>query len=66
MLPAAEEEVLSPLAPSRAWGKERVFSFAAGVGLAALETHEGENRARGKKPHQGIFFRNCRLHVSAM
>jgi RHS repeat-associated protein len=66
MLPAAEEEILSPLAASSASGEERVFSFAAGVGLAALETHQGENRARGKKPHQGILSRNCRLHVSAM
>jgi RHS repeat-associated protein len=67
MLPAAEEEMLSPLAPSSAWAEERGgFSFAAGVGLAALETHQSENRARGKKTHQEIFSRNCRLHVSAM
>jgi len=66
MLPVAEEEMLSPLAPSRAWGEERVFSFAAGVGLAALETHQGANTTRAKKPHQGIFSENRRLRFSAM
>src|ERR1700735_4189107 len=64
MLPVAEEEMLSPLAPSSAWGEERVFSFAAGVGLAAIETHQGQNRARGKKPHQGNFSTNRALCVS--
>jgi YD repeat-containing protein len=66
MLPVAEEEMLSPLAPSSAWGEERVFSFAAGVGLAALETHQGANTTRAKKPHQGIFSKNRRLRFSAM
>jgi RHS repeat-associated protein len=66
MLPVAEEEMLSPLAQSRAWGEERVFSFAAGVGLAALETHQGANTTRAKKPHQGIFSENRRLRFSAM
>jgi hypothetical protein len=64
MLPVAEEEMLSPLAPSSAWGEERVFSFAAGVGLAVLETHQGEKQARGKKPHQGNFSTNRALRVS--
>jgi RHS repeat-associated protein len=66
MLPVAEEEMLSPLAPSSAWGEERVFSFVAGVGLAALETHQGANTTRAKKPHQGIFSKNRRLRFSAM
>jgi len=65
-LPVAEEEMLSPLAPSSAWGEERVFSSAAGVGLAALETHQGANTTRAKKPHQGIFSKNRRLRFSAM
>src|SRR5580692_11152549 len=66
MLPVAEEEMLSPLAPSSAWGEERVFSFAAGVGLAALETHQGANTTRAKKAHQGIFSKKRALRVSPM
>jgi len=65
-LPVAEEEMLSPLAPSSAWGEERVFSFAAGVGLAALETHQGANTTRAKKAHQGIFSKKRALRVSPM
>jgi hypothetical protein len=57
MLPAAEEEMLSPLAPSSAWGEERVFSFAAGVGLAALETHQDKNRLEAKNRIREIFRR---------
>jgi RHS repeat-associated protein len=49
MLPAAEERV-SVLASA-----EKVFSLAAGVDLAALETHQGAREAQGKKLHQGIF-----------
>src|SRR6202042_1136930 len=64
MLPVAEEEMLSPLAPSSAWGEERVFSFAAGIGLAALDTHQGAREAQGKKPHQGNFSTNRALRVS--
>ena len=44
---------------------EKIFFLAAGVALAALETHQGTNVARGKKPHQGIFFRNRTIAVGA-
>jgi RHS repeat-associated protein len=49
MLPAAEERI-----PALGSGEE-IFSLAAGVALAALETHQGAHAAQGKKPHQGIF-----------
>jgi hypothetical protein len=60
MVPAAEEEMLSPLAPSSAWGEERVFSFVAGAGLAALETHQSENRGSRQKTTSGEFFDKSR------
>ena len=52
MLPAAKERI-----PALASGEE-TFSLAAGVALAALETHQGPHAAQGKKPHQGIFSKN--------
>ncbi|MGA3107682.1 MAG: RHS repeat-associated core domain-containing protein [Terriglobales bacterium] len=57
MLPAAEERTLALTSA------EETFSLAAGVALAALETHQGANAARGKKPHQGIFSKNRALRV---
>jgi YD repeat-containing protein len=60
MSPAAEERI-----PALA-SAEKVFSLAAGVDLAALETHRGAREAPGKKPHQGIFSKNRRLRVGAM
>jgi RHS repeat-associated protein len=59
MLPAAEERI-----PALASGEE-IFSLAAGVAVAALETHQGANAAQGKKPHQGIFSRNRTIAVGA-
>src|ERR671922_2963897 len=55
---AAKQEMLAPFAPSSAWSGDEIFSLAAGVDLAALETHQGANAARGQKPHQGIFSKN--------
>src|SRR5271169_6476348 len=57
MLPAAEERT-----PALTSGEE-TFSLAAGVALAALETHQGPHAAQGKKPHQGIFSKNRALRV---
>ena len=45
---------------------EESFFLAAGVAVAALETHQGANTTRAKKPHQGIFSKNRRLRFSAM
>ncbi len=58
MLPAAKERI-----PALASGEE-IFSLAAGVALAALETHQGAHEAQGKKPHQGIFSKNRTIAVS--
>jgi YD repeat-containing protein len=66
MLPAAKEEILSLLAPSSAWSGGAIFSLAAGVAPAALETHPGTRTAQGKKPHQGVFRKNRALRVSGM
>ena len=60
MLPAAEERT-----PALTSGEE-TFSLAAGVDLAALETHQGLHAAQGKKPHQGIFSKNRALRVGAI
>jgi RHS repeat-associated protein len=60
MLAAAKEKTLAPLASA-----EEIFSLAAGVDVAALETHQGENAARGKKPHQGIFSKKRKIAVGA-
>jgi YD repeat-containing protein len=57
MLPAAEERT-----PALTSGEE-IFSLAAGVALAALETHQGAREAQGKKLHQGIFSKNRALRV---
>src|SRR5580658_9536361 len=57
MLPAAEERT-----PALTSGEE-IFSLAAGVALAALETHQGLHAAQGKKPHQGIFSKNHALRA---
>src|SRR5580700_5993330 len=57
MLPTSEERI-----PALANGEE-IFSWAAGVALAALETHQGPHAAQGKKPHQGIFSKNRALRV---
>src|SRR5580700_3955649 len=57
MLPTAEERI-----PALANGEE-IFSWAAGVALAALDTHQGARKAQGKKPHQGIFSKNRALRV---
>jgi RHS repeat-associated protein len=57
MLPTAEERI-----PALANGEE-IFSWAAGVALAALDTHQGAREAQGKKPHQGIFSKNRALRV---
>src|SRR5580693_10019517 len=57
MLPTAEERI-----PALANGEE-IFSWAAGVALAALDTHQGAHEAQGKKPHQGIFSKNRALRV---
>jgi RHS repeat-associated protein len=59
MLPAAEERT-----PALTSGEE-IFSLAAGVDLATLETHQGPHAAQGKKPHQGIFSRNRTTTVGA-
>jgi RHS repeat-associated protein len=60
---AAKEETLpSPMVRNG----EKIFFLAAGVAVAALETHQGANAARGKKPHQGIFSKNRRLRVGAV
>jgi RHS repeat-associated protein len=57
MLPTSEERI-----PALANGEE-IFSWAAGVALAALDTHQGAHEAQGKKPHQGIFSKNRALRV---
>ena len=59
MLPAAEERT-----PALTSGEE-IFSLAAGVALAALETHQGARAAQGKKTHQGIFSKNRTIAVGA-
>jgi len=59
MFPAAKDETFTPLASG-----EEIFFLAAGV-VVALETHQGETGARGKKPHQGIFSRNRAIAVGA-
>jgi YD repeat-containing protein len=66
MLPAAKQEMLSPFAPSSARSGEGVFSFAAGVPLAARESHQGVYAPRGKKPHQGIFSKNRTLRIGGI
>src|ERR1700689_1693075 len=58
MVPAAAEERTPALASG-----EETFSLAAGVALAALETHQGPHAAQGKKTHQGIFSKNRALRV---
>ena len=60
MSAAAEERI-----PAPASGEE-IFFLAAGFAVAALETHQGANTTRAKKPHQGIFSKNRRLRISAM
>ena len=60
MLPATEERT-----PALTSGEE-IFSLAAGVALAALDTHQGPREAQGKKPHQGIFSKKRALRVSPM
>ena len=60
MLPAAKEKMLAPLASA-----EEIFFLAAGVDVAALETHQGASVVRGKKPHQGIFSKNRTIAVGA-
>ena len=57
MLPAAEERI------SALGSGEEIFSLAAGVALAALDTHQGAREAQGKKTHQGIFSKNRALRV---
>lgn len=57
MLPAAEERI-----PALTSGEE-IFSLAAGVDLAALDTHQGAREAQGKKPHQRDFSTNRILRV---
>jgi RHS repeat-associated protein len=58
MLSAAEERI------SALTSGEEIFSLAAGVALAALDTHQGARAAQGKKPHQGVFPRNRGNRVS--
>ena len=58
MVPAAAEERTPALTSG-----EETFSLAAGVALAALETHQGPHAAQGKKTHQGIFSKNRALRV---
>ena len=58
MVPAAAEERTPALTSG-----EETFSLAAGVALAALETHRGPHAAQGKKTHQGIFSKNRALRV---
>ena len=60
MLPAAEERT-----PALTSGEE-IFSLAAGVALAAFDTHQGAREAQGQKPHQGIFSKNRTIAVGAM
>jgi RHS repeat-associated protein len=60
MLPAAEERI-----PALTSGEE-IFSLAAGVALAALETYQGARAAQGKKPHQGIFSKKRTIASGAM
>ena len=60
MLAAAKEKMLAPLASA-----EEIFFLAAGVDVAALETHQGANAARGKKPHQGIFSKKRKIAVGS-
>jgi RHS repeat-associated protein len=57
MLPAAEKPI--PALTS----SEEIFSLAADVALAALDTHQGAHEAEGKKTHQGIFSKNRALRV---
>jgi RHS repeat-associated protein len=59
MLPIAEERI-----PALTNGEE-IFSLAAGVALAALDTDQGARTAQGKKPHQRIFSRNRRIASGA-
>jgi|SRR5215469_2319003 len=66
MLPTAKEEMLSPLASSNEWSDEKIFSFAAGVGLTSLGTHQGTCAAQNKKLHQGVFPKNQALRVSGI
>jgi|SRR5215469_1788202 len=58
---AAEEEIASPLVLSSEWSDEYIFSFAAGVDLAVLGTHQGARAAQGKKSHHGVFRKNQSL-----
>jgi hypothetical protein len=46
-------------------GARGVFSLAAGVAPAALDTYQGTRTAQGKKPHQGIFPSNRRIGSEA-
>ena len=57
MLPAAEKPI--PALTS----SEEIFSLAADVALAALDTHQGAHEAQGEKPRQGIFSKNRALRV---
>jgi RHS repeat-associated protein len=57
MLPTAEARI-----PALTSGEE-IFSLAAGVDLAALDTHQGARDAQGKKPHQGVFRKKRALRV---
>jgi YD repeat-containing protein len=59
MLPAAQERI-PPLTSG-----EEIFSLAAGVAPAALDTYQGTRTAQGKKPHQGIFPSNRRIGSGA-
>jgi len=58
---AAEEEIVSALVLSSEWSDEYIFSFAAGVDLAVLGTHQGARAAQGKKSHHGVFRKNQSL-----
>jgi hypothetical protein len=57
MLPAAEKPI--PALTS----SEEIFSLAADVALAALDTHQGAHEAQGEKLHQRIFSKNRTLRV---
>jgi RHS repeat-associated protein len=59
MLPAAQERI-PPLTTG-----EDIFSLAAGVAPAALDTHQGTRTAQEKNPHQGIFSSNRRIGSGA-
>jgi YD repeat-containing protein len=58
MLPAAEQRI------SALTSNEEIFSFAVPFAAATSEDRIGENEARGKKPHQGIFSENRSVCIS--